>query len=235
MSSNTIPQVVSAFNSFQEKWDLVQVEMREWLNGTATGGPFGDGRYPLTDLEGVVHYVPCPAAFQSDVSNTLSNADGGVQAAESARDEAQGHRLDAEAARDTAQAILTSIQQEASTLTNVVQDVQSLVANAEFYQSSALTNASQAASERQAAEQALLDTQAETAQIETHKNDAETAATTAQTAATQAQDAASAAQAIAGFDASETELALFTVVNISVSQSNRSIKLLQKEYDERNL
>lgn len=37
-------------------------ELNDWLNGTATGGPNSDGRYPLTGSDGVTVLVLCPAA-----------------------------------------------------------------------------------------------------------------------------------------------------------------------------
>lgn len=37
-------------------------QLTDWLNGTATGGPNHDGRYPLTYKDGTTHYVLCPAA-----------------------------------------------------------------------------------------------------------------------------------------------------------------------------
>ena len=41
-------------------------ELQAWLNGTANGGPNGDGRYPLTYKDGQVHLVLCPAAQPLD-------------------------------------------------------------------------------------------------------------------------------------------------------------------------
>ena len=36
-------------------------ELSNWLNGTPTGGPNGDGYYPLTKSDSTVVLVPCPA------------------------------------------------------------------------------------------------------------------------------------------------------------------------------
>lgn len=36
------------------------VELQAWLNGSPTGGPNGDGMYPLTYKDGLVYLVPCP-------------------------------------------------------------------------------------------------------------------------------------------------------------------------------
>lgn len=37
-------------------------ELEAWTNGTPTGGPNGDGRYPLTYADGLTYLVYCPAA-----------------------------------------------------------------------------------------------------------------------------------------------------------------------------
>lgn len=41
-------------------------ELADWLSGTATGGPNGDGRYPITGKDGSVVLVLCPAAEALD-------------------------------------------------------------------------------------------------------------------------------------------------------------------------
>ncbi|WP_199097203.1 pyocin knob domain-containing protein [Dyella sp. ASV21] len=39
-------------------------ELQAWLKGTPTGGPYGDGRYPLTGADGKTYLLLCPAADQ---------------------------------------------------------------------------------------------------------------------------------------------------------------------------
>lgn len=48
--------------------DLTQVEFSNWLGGTITGGPNGDGKYPLTDSTGYLRLVSCPAASVAALS-----------------------------------------------------------------------------------------------------------------------------------------------------------------------
>lgn len=43
-------------------------EMVAWIGGTATGGPNGDGRYPLTDRFGSTKLVKCPEALASQTA-----------------------------------------------------------------------------------------------------------------------------------------------------------------------
>jgi hypothetical protein len=98
-------------------WRTRDLEFAEWLGGTPTGGPYGDGRYALTDYLGVTQYLYCPAALESGVTSSASSA--AVQAAlasaskataliaqaaaEAARDLTLSYRNSAQAARDAAQ------------------------------------------------------------------------------------------------------------------------------------
>lgn len=40
---------------------------RDWIGGTPTGGPGGNGIYPLPDFSGTVYMVPCPAKSIADL------------------------------------------------------------------------------------------------------------------------------------------------------------------------
>ena len=42
--------------------------VHDWYAGTATGGPDGDGLYPLMNSEGEVFYMPSPARIQADLA-----------------------------------------------------------------------------------------------------------------------------------------------------------------------
>ena len=58
-------------------------ELSAWLNGTPTGGPNGDGRYPLTYKDGQVHLILCPAAqpLDPDVYEAILRYSGGTAGA----------------------------------------------------------------------------------------------------------------------------------------------------------
>lgn len=92
-------------------------ELNAWFNGTPTGGPHSDGRYPLTYKDGNVYLVYCPAAqalnpalvdlpvelFAEAAADSASQASGSAVTAESSRVAAQAAAADATAAKNLAQ------------------------------------------------------------------------------------------------------------------------------------
>lgn len=54
-------QIVELIN----KWNNREDQLVAWLAGSATGGPNGDGLYPLTNELGVTYLVACPAKMVS--------------------------------------------------------------------------------------------------------------------------------------------------------------------------
>lgn len=46
-----------------DQWKTREDEITAWQGGTKTGGPNSDGKYPLTDPDGVTHLVYSPAAI----------------------------------------------------------------------------------------------------------------------------------------------------------------------------
>lgn len=50
--------------------DLSQQEFNNWLGGSPTGGPDGDGYYPLTDGSGFTRFLPSPAKLASDLEDS---------------------------------------------------------------------------------------------------------------------------------------------------------------------
>lgn len=97
-------------------WRTRELQMREWMSGAADGGPYGDGRFPLSDYNGVVRYTYSPAALESGVASSAaasaSTADASAAsaasaaaaqaAAEAARNLSLTYRDSAQAARDVA-------------------------------------------------------------------------------------------------------------------------------------
>lgn len=55
-------EVVRSGLAVWDAWGGSVDQFNAWLMGTATGGPNGDGRYPMTNRAGVVVLVACPAA-----------------------------------------------------------------------------------------------------------------------------------------------------------------------------
>lgn len=81
------------------KWAAYTGQLKDWLGGTATGGPHGDGRYPLQDSLGNTYYIECPSAMQANVESTIAGAAGYAASAESAKDDAVAAKVAAEAAK----------------------------------------------------------------------------------------------------------------------------------------
>jgi hypothetical protein len=72
--SITNAQLAQKISDMIDAWRNRELQMQAWISGTATGGSFGDGRYPLSDFLGVVTYTYCPAALQSSVGVSSSSA-----------------------------------------------------------------------------------------------------------------------------------------------------------------
>ena len=54
------------------------VNFRAWMSGEAGGGPFGDGRYPLSDGMGNTVYVKCPAQIEVDAGSGGGGGGSGI-------------------------------------------------------------------------------------------------------------------------------------------------------------
>lgn len=65
MSTNA--QLTQQINNLLTSWNEREAQFRAWLAGTPTGGPNGDGRYPLSDASGVTQLVDCPAKLADTV------------------------------------------------------------------------------------------------------------------------------------------------------------------------
>lgn len=103
-------------------------ELLAWVNGTADGGPNGDGRYPLTDKAGAVHLVPCPLADQSSLDEASTVLTGLVAEAEAARDAALAAQAAAEEAASGGGGGGTAITRETATISSTGADVYGTVA-----------------------------------------------------------------------------------------------------------
>lgn len=83
-------------------WRSRDVQFSNWANGAADGGPFADGRFPLSDYLGVVQYWKSPAALQSSVSGSSSAAATSATAASASAAAAALAQANAESARNLA-------------------------------------------------------------------------------------------------------------------------------------
>jgi len=59
-TDTTSASIAESVASLVQKWALREDNLRIWLAGEKNGGPFSDGRYPLTGPNGEIQYVYCP-------------------------------------------------------------------------------------------------------------------------------------------------------------------------------
>ncbi|WP_406853352.1 tail fiber domain-containing protein [Brevundimonas sp. BH3] len=84
-------------------------QLAAWAGGTATGGPNGDGKYPLSDATGAGTLLPSPAALAASVlgpadqaKTSETNALAAAIAAKLSEDKSADHQSFSEAARGAA-------------------------------------------------------------------------------------------------------------------------------------
>lgn len=200
--------LAAQISAMVEQWRDREVEFATWVNGEADGGPYGDGRYPLTDYLGNVQYVPCPAALVSGTTGSAASAGEAQVAAEAAQAAAEaaqtsaetasgsaaGYRDEAEAARDLAAAHRASAENYRSQAQAARSQAQAAAAAAE-----ATAEGMEAALEDAATAAAV----AATAAAEGHASDAADSASAAASSASDASGYASAASGSAS-DASDS-------------------------------
>jgi hypothetical protein len=68
-----IVKIIAATDAFENR---ISALVADWYSGTATGGPNGDGLYPLPNSDGVDYLVPSPALLAS----TMAKGDPGRDA-----------------------------------------------------------------------------------------------------------------------------------------------------------
>ncbi len=150
-------QLAQQVSTLVDLWNQREREFRDWLGGTATGGPQGDGRYPLTNGLGVTSLVACPASLASTVTGPGASASAAKLAAEAARDFALTYRDAADQSRVLAQAAQAAAI-AARDLTLQYRDrAAAAEANALVYKQAAEAAASALATARDTAVQAKTD------------------------------------------------------------------------------
>jgi len=99
------------------KWNTRELQMRVWLAGTATGGDFGNGTYPLTNYLNAVYYVASPAAMASGVGGSSTAAAASAAAALVSQNAANASAVNALASQTAAGTSATNAAASASTAT----------------------------------------------------------------------------------------------------------------------
>ena len=211
--SNT--ELANKISALVDRWNIREDEMVDWINGTVGGGPNLDGKYPITDRDGVTVLVACPAQLEADVqgnvdssldylNQTLAAKDAAV-AAQSAAELAQAGAIDAEdlilthkndaaqSASDALDASIVATNAAADTLQNRDASAASATdaANSASEASASATSATQDAADAAASASAAATSEANAAASETN------AANSAAGAATSESNAASSASAAA--------------------------------------
>ncbi|HYG87002.1 MAG TPA: phage tail protein [Azospirillum sp.] len=101
--TSTLPaQIAAKIANMVDKWQVREEQYDDWVGGSPTGGPNGDGKYPLTDSQGVTRLVESPARLLQLLDDGVaSNAEAIIAAIEDDVVVAQQARDQAETARDT--------------------------------------------------------------------------------------------------------------------------------------
>jgi hypothetical protein len=102
MAAPTPSQIAEQMSRLIDRWDLYTAQLKEWLAGVPDGGPYGDGRYPLTNSLGETFHVPCPAAEAARVDGVVNSAAFFSTLADAAKIAAGAAKVDAESARNIA-------------------------------------------------------------------------------------------------------------------------------------
>jgi len=69
----TPAEAINSIQAYFTNLNADRQQYRNWVAGTPTGGPAGDGKYPLTTFDGTTYQVACPAKAVADL-----NASGGL-------------------------------------------------------------------------------------------------------------------------------------------------------------
>jgi hypothetical protein len=84
MSTNA--QLSQQITELLAAWNQREAQFRAWLAGTPTGGPNGDGKYPLSNASGNTQLVDCPAKLSDTVGGPASVSLTARLLSEAARD-----------------------------------------------------------------------------------------------------------------------------------------------------
>lgn len=145
-----------------------------WLNGTPTGGPNSDGRYPLVYKDGNTYLVYCPAAQALNPTLAEQPVELFTQQAQTAATDASTYAAEADADRISAQASAANAAQSE--------------ANALASKNAAAASASTASTKASEASTSAASANAAASTATTAKNAAEAAEAMAQKWADESQD-----------------------------------------------
>lgn len=99
----TLTEVLASVMDLINTWKARDAQLSAWTGGTATGGPNGDGKYPLPGPTGGSVLVDCPAKLASMVNGPAATAVAAQTGATTAKTDAEAASTAAVAARDVAE------------------------------------------------------------------------------------------------------------------------------------
>lgn len=196
MPAPTNAEIAYQQSGLLDRWTLYTTQLRDWLGGVATGGPNGDGAYPLQDVTGATFLVPCVAAWQAKV-DAITDPLTGLQVT------VDQSVTDAQSAAGAAATSETNAANSATAASSSSQD-------ASMYATNSANSAAAALSSKNAAATSETNAAASATAAATSETNAATSATAASTSATDADnDATAAANSAAAADASAQQAATY--------------------------
>lgn len=188
------PEIAQSISDLIDKWWTRETQYLAWLTGTATGGPYSDGRYPLTGKDGVTRYILCPAAMADSVTGLTDSASTYATAAAASATAADASDTAAEAAQTAAEDARDDASVSAGLAATSESNAANFTAIGLTYKNAAGTSATNAASSETAAH--TSETNAATSATSA-SGSATSAAASAASAGTSATSAAASAAAAA--------------------------------------
>ena len=107
----TSAQLSAQVTEVLTRWNQQQDQLAAWLTGDPSGGPNGDGTYPLTDAEGNTENFLCLPGILDQVSGPAASASNAQTAAEAAQVLAEAAKAAADVAAAAAAADRTQVSQ----------------------------------------------------------------------------------------------------------------------------
>jgi len=176
--SNT--ELANKISNLIQRWQTYLDEKKNWLAGSADGGPNNDGTYPLTDAEGNTEYYESIPKIQQEVSDVKSDAD-------TALNDATGAKTASEDAEKTAAEYATLTGDTVTDYDSANGDTDTGEESAKQHANYASTSASNAATSESNAQTAESGAQSAESSAISARDAAQTAESGAQTAESNAQ------------------------------------------------
>lgn len=185
-SNITNAQLAAQIQALIQSWQTRENQMIAWLSGSAGGGDYSNGTYPLSDAFGNVKYVESPAQMETDVTNTVDSATMQAGAAAASATAASSAQAAAITARNLASTYATNAAASATQAGNSQSAAASSAASTLAYKNAAGTSATSAAISASAASTSASAAASSASAASTSATNAANSASAAATSATQA-------------------------------------------------